>query len=67
MPILITVGYCVFNDVAVAAPDAAGARPAHRHLDCDVHRGNNGQPSLRMIRVFTFSVHAGHFPFRKTQ
>ncbi len=62
-------GYCVFNDVAVAARvmqrDARCARLAV--VDCDVHQGNGtaaifrGDPS-----VFTFSMHgAKNFPFRK--
>ena len=62
-------GYCVFNDVAVAAAvllhDGAIARAAV--IDCDVHQGNGtaaifrGEPS-----VFTFSMHgANNFPFRK--
>src|SRR6478672_9390682 len=62
-------GYCVFNDVAVAAAvllrDGAIARAAV--VDCDVHQGNGtaaifrGEPA-----VFTFSMHgANNFPFRK--
>jgi acetoin utilization deacetylase AcuC-like enzyme len=62
-------GYCVFNDVAVAATvllrEGAIARAAV--VDCDVHQGNGtaaifrGQPA-----VFTFSLHgARNFPFRK--
>jgi acetoin utilization deacetylase AcuC-like enzyme len=62
-------GYCVFNDVAVAAAvlqrDGVIARAAV--VDCDVHQGNGtaaifqGDPS-----VFTFSLHgAKNFPFRK--
>ena len=62
-------GYCVFNDVAVAAAvlqrDGVIARAAV--VDCDVHQGNGtaaifrGDPS-----VFTFSMHgAKNFPFRK--
>jgi acetoin utilization deacetylase AcuC-like enzyme len=62
-------GYCVFNDVAVAAAvllrDRAIARAAV--VDCDVHQGNgtaaifSGEPA-----VFTFSMHgAKNFPFRK--
>ncbi len=62
-------GYCVFNDVAVAAAvllrDGAIARAAA--VDCDVHQGNGtaaifrGQPWM-----FTLSLHgARNFPFRK--
>ena len=62
-------GYCVFNDVAVAAAvlqrDGVIARAAV--VDCDVHQGNgtaaifHGDPS-----IFTMSLHgARNFPFRK--
>jgi acetoin utilization deacetylase AcuC-like enzyme len=62
-------GFCVFNDVAVAAAvlrrDAAIARAVV--VDCDVHQGNGtaaifrGEPA-----VFTFSLHGEkNFPFRK--
>jgi acetoin utilization deacetylase AcuC-like enzyme len=62
-------GFCVFNDVAVAARallrDQAVRRVAV--IDCDVHQGNgtaaifSGEPA-----VFTFSMHGAHnFPFRK--
>jgi len=62
-------GYCVFNDVAVAAAvmlrSGAAARVAV--VDCDVHQGNGtaaifrGEPA-----VFTCSFHgANNFPFRK--
>jgi acetoin utilization deacetylase AcuC-like enzyme len=62
-------GYCVFNDVAVAARvlqrDGRAARIAV--IDCDVHQGNGtaaifaGDPS-----VFTCSLHgARNYPFRK--
>jgi acetoin utilization deacetylase AcuC-like enzyme len=62
-------GYCVFNDVAVAARtlqrDGAATRIAV--VDCDVHQGNGtaaifqGDPS-----IFTFSMHgAQNYPFRK--
>ena len=62
-------GYCVFNDVAVAARvlqrDGVARRIAI--VDLDVHQGNGtaaifgGDPS-----VFTFSMHgAQNFPFKK--
>ncbi len=62
-------GYCVFNDVAVAA--RVLQRDGHvtrvTVVDCDVHQGNGtaaifrGDPS-----VFTMSLHgANNFPFRK--
>lgn len=62
-------GFCVFNDVAVAARDiqSAGGVGQVAVLDLDVHQGNgtaaifHGDDS-----VFTLSVHgANNFPFRK--
>ena len=62
-------GFCVFNDVAVAARALLYGRAVGRVavIDCDVHQGNgtaaifNGEPA-----VFTFSMHGAHnFPFRK--
>ncbi len=62
-------GYCVFNDVAVAALDLLRRRDIRRAavVDCDVHQGNgtaaifSGDP-----RVYTMSLHgANNFPFRK--
>jgi acetoin utilization deacetylase AcuC-like enzyme len=62
-------GFCVFNDVGVAARVllAAGAIRRAAVIDCDVHQGDgtaamfSGDPA-----VFTFSMHgAGNFPFRK--
>lgn len=64
-------GYCVFNDVAVAARVLQSEQQIRRVLivDLDVHQGNGtaaifaGDPS-----VFTFSVHgAKNFPFHKEQ
>ncbi len=62
-------GFCVFNDVAVAARvlqhDAIAARVAV--VDCDVHQGNGTAAIFRNDpAVFTFSMHGAHnFPFRK--
>jgi acetoin utilization deacetylase AcuC-like enzyme len=62
-------GYCVFNDVAVAASlllrDGAAERVAV--VDCDVHQGNGTAAIFRdEPAVFTFSLHgAKNFPFRK--
>jgi acetoin utilization deacetylase AcuC-like enzyme len=62
-------GYCVFNDVAVAATvllrEGAIARAAV--VDCDVHQGNGTAAIFRDDpAVFTFSLHSAHnFPFRK--
>ncbi len=62
-------GYCVFNDVAVAARvllrDGAAARIAV--IDCDVHQGNGTAAIFREDpAVYTVSFHgAKNFPFRK--
>ena len=61
-------GFCVFNDVAVAARELqAGSTGPILVIDCDVHQGDGtaqifaGDPS-----VFTFSIHGErNFPFRK--
>lgn len=64
-------GFCVFNDVAVAARSAQAEGLAERILilDCDVHQGDGtalilaGDPS-----IFTFSIHgAKNFPFEKAR
>jgi acetoin utilization deacetylase AcuC-like enzyme len=69
-------GYCVFNDVAVAA--RLMQAEWHRHapgqpllrvlvVDLDVHQGNGTAAIFRDdSSVFTFSMHgARNFPFRK--
>jgi acetoin utilization deacetylase AcuC-like enzyme len=62
-------GFCVFNDVAIAARvlqrDGAASRIAV--VDCDVHQGNGTAAIFRDDpTVFTFSMHgARNFPFRK--
>jgi acetoin utilization deacetylase AcuC-like enzyme len=62
-------GFCVFNDVAVAAREMQARGLVRRVLilDCDVHQGNGtasifaGDPD-----VFTMSIHGGrNFPLRK--
>lgn len=62
-------GYCVFNDVAVAARAAQAQGRAARILilDCDVHQGNGTAAIFRDDpSVFTFSIHGRrNFPFRK--
>ncbi len=64
-------GFCVFNDVAVAARNAQAGGRVERVavVDLDVHQGNGtaaifaGDPS-----VFTLSVHgAANYPFRKEE
>jgi acetoin utilization deacetylase AcuC-like enzyme len=62
-------GFCVFNDVAVAARVllAEGAVGRIAVIDCDVHQGD-GTASVFADddRVFTVSVHAeANFPLRK--
>ncbi len=67
-------GYCVFNDVAVAARlMQAEWHRSHRQLlrvlviDLDVHQGNGSAAIFRDdSTVFTLSLHgAKNFPFRK--
>ncbi len=63
-------GFCVFNDVAVAARASQARGWAKRVLivDCDVHQGDGTAAVFSRDRtVFTFSIHgARNFPFRKT-
>jgi acetoin utilization deacetylase AcuC-like enzyme len=64
-------GYCIFNDVAVAARVMLDEKKVSRVLvlDCDVHQGNG----TAMIfaedpGVFTFSIHGQkNFPYHKEQ
>lgn len=64
-------GFCVFNDLAVAAAAAIQEHGLTRILivDLDVHQGDGTAAIFRdEPRVFTFSVHCGkNFPFRKQQ
>jgi len=64
-------GFCVFNDVAVAARvlQAEGLSRSIVVIDCDVHQGDGtaeifaDDPS-----VFTFSIHsASNYPFHKAR
>lgn len=53
-------GFCVFNDVAVAARKAIEDKLARRVMivDCDVHQGNGTAAALAgRADVFTLSVH----------
>ncbi len=64
-------GYCVFNDLAVAANRLLADGDARRILivDLDVHQGD-GTASLTAGReaIFTFSMHAEkNFPVRKAR
>jgi len=62
-------GYCVFNDVAVAARVLQRDHGVRRIavVDCDVHQGNGTAAIFQHDpSVFTFSMHgAKNFPFRK--
>lgn len=62
-------GYCVFNDVAVAARVLMRDGAIRRALvvDLDVHQGNGTAAIFQdEPAVFTFSMHgASNFPFRK--
>jgi acetoin utilization deacetylase AcuC-like enzyme len=64
-------GYCVFNDLAVAALRLLGEGEAKRILivDCDVHQGDGTAVILAGREdVATLSVHAEkNFPARKAQ
>lgn len=63
-------GFCIFNDVAVAAHDLQIEHKVARILvlDCDVHQGDGTAAIFTGDdRVFTFSIHGErNFPFRKT-
>jgi acetoin utilization deacetylase AcuC-like enzyme len=62
-------GYCVFNDVAVAARVLLRDGSIRRAsvVDCDVHQGNGTAAIFRDDpAVFTLSLHGAHnYPFRK--
>lgn len=64
-------GYCVYNDIAVAAQYLLNNNEAKQILvvDLDVHQGN-GTASIfqNESRVFTFSMHCeNNFPLRKAK
>jgi acetoin utilization deacetylase AcuC-like enzyme len=64
-------GYCVFNDVAVAARVVQAEGRAGRVvvIDCDVHQGNGTASVFRNDpTVTTFSIHgANNYPARKEE
>jgi len=64
-------GYCMYNDIAVAAQYLMHENKVRKVLvvDLDVHQGN-GTASIfaNEPRVFTFSMHCGNnFPLRKAK
>ena len=63
-------GYCVFNDVAVAAKYLTSRGLANKILiiDLDVHQGNgNSEIFKNDTQVFTFSMHAKvNYPAKKS-
>ena len=63
-------GYCVFNDVAVAAKYLLNRGFANRILivDLDVHQGNGNSDIFKEDRqVFTFSMHSkSNYPAKKS-
>jgi acetoin utilization deacetylase AcuC-like enzyme len=62
-------GYCLFNDVAIAARVVSAEARSARVLivDADVHQGDGTAEILRGFpQLYTFSIHAqGNFPTRK--
>jgi acetoin utilization deacetylase AcuC-like enzyme len=62
-------GFCIFNDIAVAASDYLNDNPSHKILiiDLDVHQGNGTAFIFKNeSRVFTFSMHgARNYPLHK--
>jgi acetoin utilization deacetylase AcuC-like enzyme len=62
-------GYCVLNDIAIAARVLQRDRLAQRIavIDCDVHQGNGTAAIFKDDpAVFTFSIHGqNNFPARK--
>lgn len=64
-------GFCVFNDIAIAANYLLHHRIVRKILivDLDVHQGNGTAQIFRNEkRVFTFSMHgAKNYPLRKEQ
>ena len=64
-------GYCVFNDVAVAAKYLLNRGLANRILivDLDVHQGNGNSDIFKdNSNVFTFSMHSkSNYPAKKSE
>lgn len=64
-------GFCVFNDVCVAARAMQGEGRVKKVLvvDCDVHQGNGTSSIARGdASLFSFSMHCEkNYPFQKTE
>lgn len=64
-------GFCLLNDIAIAAKDLLNKKKASQILvvDLDVHQGNGTAEIFhRDKRVFTFSMHGAHnYPLHKEQ
>ncbi len=64
-------GFCLLNDMAVAANCLLQRKLVHKVLiiDLDVHQGNGTAKIMENVpEVFTFSVHGkNNYPFRKEQ
>lgn len=62
-------GFCVFNDIAIAANYLIHSNKFNNILivDLDVHQGNGSASIFNgQVQVFTFSIHgAKNYPFRK--
>lgn len=62
-------GYCIFNDVAIAARAVQAEKRVRRVviIDCDVHQGNGTAAIFKEdSSVFNFSIHGEkNFPFHK--
>ncbi|MCP3730196.1 histone deacetylase [Sphingomonas sp. MG17] len=62
-------GYCVFNDLAIAAHRLASEGERVLIVDCDVHQGDGTAALMaERIDVATYSIHAEkNFPVRKAR
>lgn len=64
-------GFCLFNDIAIAATELLHAKTFERIMvvDLDVHQGNGTAKIFEHEpRVFTFSMHGAHnYPLRKEE
>ncbi|MFO7863027.1 MAG: histone deacetylase [Salinivirgaceae bacterium] len=62
-------GFCLFNDIAIAATEYRIQNPNHRTLiiDLDVHQGNGTAHIFQNTpEIFTFSIHgAKNYPLHK--